>query len=463
MTPLIIDVRPLPAFLEKHIRGSVNANFPSLLMKRFRKGSTSAFNLESFLTTESSKRVYQRAIAAAGGRAGSLDGLDLYVVDDHIEDRSSSSLTTGASTGDILCSVLERIRDGDFSRGAVYFLRGAFVDLQAEGLAARMVVSDADETAEAEKAAYSPSPRTSSRTSPSTATSSPLSSAGGSPVANRRHGLLALQQSPIIRQPAQQAAPATRAPGGGLRICTSPTTPTASTLSASPSSGSSSASVRRAQLKRLDTGETVRYGNVSSSARSPAPPALKLGAAAHGSGLTIQALAHRQSKSPVAPTFDFGSGHRRNNDSTASNATITEPSTPHPGGGGGGEQSEVAFEVSTIIPGVLYLGPDPSREEDVRELEALGVARILNMAVEVPDRPELRLAERFQKVERLPMRDFVEETGIQARIDEACAFLGAWASASRARPWSRCRVQTTPACTRSPSSYTVERARVDRS
>lgn len=94
----------------------------------------------------------------------------------------------------------------------------------------------------------------------------------------------------------------------------------------------------------------------------------------------------------------------------------------------GGANEEVTFTVSTIIPGVLYLGPEPVKEEDVKTLEGLGVTRILNMAVEVPDRPELRLAERFEKCKRLPMRDFVEEGNVQLRIDEACAFLGGLSS-----------------------------------
>lgn len=81
-----------------------------------------------------------------------------------------------------------------------------------------------------------------------------------------------------------------------------------------------------------------------------------------------------------------------------------------------------AFIVSTIIPGFLYLGPDPTTEEEVAQLNEVGIKRILNMAVECDD--ELRLQERFEVYKKIGMRDSVEEMGVAKGLKEGCAFLG---------------------------------------
>ena len=47
---------------------------------------------------------------------------------------------------------------------------------------------------------------------------------------------------------------------------------------------------------------------------------------------------------------------------------------------------------------------------------------MLNLALEVPD-DLCKASKVIERVQKLPMRDFVEETGVQKRLDEACAFL----------------------------------------
>jgi rhodanese-related sulfurtransferase len=49
--PLLIDMRPLDQYEKSHIQYSINLNVPSLLIKRYRRGVVSNFNLESFITT----------------------------------------------------------------------------------------------------------------------------------------------------------------------------------------------------------------------------------------------------------------------------------------------------------------------------------------------------------------------------------------------------------------------------
>lgn len=82
------------------------------------------------------------------------------------------------------------------------------------------------------------------------------------------------------------------------------------------------------------------------------------------------------------------------------------------------------FIISTIVPGFLYLGPEMSTEENVEELMSFGVKRILNMAIECePDDYGLDLDKRFEKYNRIGMRDTVEEDRMSKALKEVCELL----------------------------------------
>jgi hypothetical protein len=181
----------------------------------------------------------------------------------------------------------------------------------------------------------------------------------------------------------------------------------------------------RPRLKRIDTSERLRIGTNSSGSspntkrsRSPSPLMLDRGKPAADSparmdrppsAMSIQELCRVQAQTPTAASFKDTS--KRGELSPPSTANADEPED---------------FIVSSIIPNFLYLGPDPCTAADVQELEDLGIRQILNMALEIDDR--LGLADRFDKYHKIPMRDFVEEKGVQGRIDEACSILGGWLS-----------------------------------
>jgi hypothetical protein len=82
------------------------------------------------------------------------------------------------------------------------------------------------------------------------------------------------------------------------------------------------------------------------------------------------------------------------------------------------------FTISTILPNFLFLGPELTTEEHVRELRELGVKRILNIAAECDDDQGLRLKEVFDKYYKIPMRDTVEEENIARGVREVCEILG---------------------------------------
>ncbi|PWZ01565.1 phosphatases II [Testicularia cyperi] len=82
-----------------------------------------------------------------------------------------------------------------------------------------------------------------------------------------------------------------------------------------------------------------------------------------------------------------------------------------------------SFEVSTILPDFLYLGPTIRDEHDLKHLKQKGVRRILNVASEVDEIGSLRTPEQFDGYLKLPMLDSVEAVGVQDSILQACAFL----------------------------------------
>ncbi|KAJ9478723.1 Protein-tyrosine-phosphatase [Pseudozyma hubeiensis] len=83
----------------------------------------------------------------------------------------------------------------------------------------------------------------------------------------------------------------------------------------------------------------------------------------------------------------------------------------------------VEFQVSTILPDFLYLGPDVQTEEAVVQLKSLGVRRILNVACEIEDTGPLKIPDRFDRYLKLHMLDSVEAKGVQSSIEQACSFL----------------------------------------
>jgi len=81
------------------------------------------------------------------------------------------------------------------------------------------------------------------------------------------------------------------------------------------------------------------------------------------------------------------------------------------------------FTVSTILPNFLFLGPELTAAQHVDELAALGIRRILNIAIECDDDQGLHLRQRFEKYTRIPMRDIVEEENVVRSVREACDVL----------------------------------------
>ena len=88
------------------------------------------------------------------------------------------------------------------------------------------------------------------------------------------------------------------------------------------------------------------------------------------------------------------------------------------------------FEVSTIVPGQLYLGSHIQTPADARQLEALGIRAVLNTAAELPlsqEAPHSPMSvlrdTSIRDYLHIPMRDVVEAVGVQQQLRDACRFL----------------------------------------
>ncbi|KAJ3869347.1 protein-tyrosine phosphatase-like protein [Lentinula novae-zelandiae] len=106
-------------------------------------------------------------------------------------------------------------------------------------------------------------------------------------------------------------------------------------------------------------------------------------------------------------------------------------------------EDPMSFTVSTILPSFLFLGPEPTNWDHVKQLRELGVRRIVNLAAECGpndwglglDKPGNKEKEGssslddsskesgFEKYYKIPMRDTVEEDGIGRGVRVACEML----------------------------------------
>ncbi|KIK54660.1 hypothetical protein GYMLUDRAFT_897852 [Collybiopsis luxurians FD-317 M1] len=142
------------------------------------------------------------------------------------------------------------------------------------------------------------------------------------------------------------------------------------------------------------------------------------------------------------PEHPYGDRER----STSFSSLYPPPSTDSVDSEGDGDDP-MSFTVSTILPGFLFLGPEPTSWDHVKELKELGVRRIVNLAAECgPDDWGLGLDKPgdhdgdakevkegdgstspkesgFEKYFKVPMRDTVEEDGIGRGVRVVCEML----------------------------------------
>ncbi|GAA5797772.1 hypothetical protein HPULCUR_003167 [Helicostylum pulchrum] len=95
LEPLMIDMRPLENFEKSRIRNSINVNLPSLLLKRYRRGVVSNFNLASFITTPEGNDYYNRWMYKFNIQDNNIqnlpEGAKFIVYDDHMMNEDTTT------------------------------------------------------------------------------------------------------------------------------------------------------------------------------------------------------------------------------------------------------------------------------------------------------------------------------------------------------------------------------------
>nr|CAG8497262.1 5523_t:CDS:2 [Entrophospora candida] len=307
LKPILIDVRNLALYENEHICESFNVNLPTLLIKRYRRGSMSNFSLDSFITTP--------------------EGL----FDETMNENDK------VSPGWTLLSVLERVMMSnndnlletpdplspmdDSNRGRVYWLKGGFEAFKSWDKKGEFIMSEG----------Y-------------------LDSISNSSLDVENQGASLVRRDSLF-----------------------------------------SVNTERNSLRRKKSGKNPSDNNNSNN----------------NTIAQLSICLTNQDLTPSILVTNLDNSNR--NDDLDLDSPCTPPPITHP---------EVAFDVSTIVPDFLFLGPEITKEEEVEELESKGIRRILNMAFECED--NLGLNQKFEKYLKVSVKDLVEEdveNGLKLAVD----------------------------------------------
>lgn len=207
------------------------------------------------------------------------------------------------------------------------------------------------------------------------------------------------------------------------------------------------------KLRRIDTTSTdnlrTARHNGHKTPRAPAPMAIQT----NGGAGSLQALCYEQRRtSPSTPSFgcdrlratpprsprargrmlESSSSSSSSGPYSAAPLSARPPSTPT----AGTTDESAPFTIAEIVPGFLYLGPEPSTERDLDELRSRGITHVLNAASECDGE---QASKRFKRYLHLPLRDFVDEQNLMAALEQACAFLSDAQLRPGARAYVHCR------------------------
>ncbi|KAI0298992.1 hypothetical protein B0F90DRAFT_1631918 [Multifurca ochricompacta] len=418
--PLLIDTRPAAAFLGYHINSSINFAIPSLILKRSRKpgaGFGSIDALRQFITTEPCRNAWDILMVPGGPWDG-----DVIVYDEEMnsQDRLNAQVTAWALLP-VISPLLVRGR-ADYLEGGILAAR-AYPDLQ------KFIIPSSDPLLEApnpvqegQHPTHPPPPPAPKLSFPSkskhggglfqldTATAARSKtlpeielSAGASPVP-----MLANILPGHTDSNSWNIADASPSPPPSQSVFPGPSPPRRPSLTA---------------LRRLDTKSAERLGppklqvrtlrGGGSSPRAHSPSHLTL---AHSNHTPPASARHGEFLlPPPSPNMPSSPGTPLPPSPCTARPDLSAPPTT--------EEALPTFTVSTILPNFLYLGSEITAEEHVRELESLGIRRILNIAAECDDDHGLGLRQRFERYVKIPMRDTVEEENIVGGVREACEVL----------------------------------------
>lgn len=470
---LIIDLRSLPQYLgsEGRLKGSINVNFPSLLIKRFRRGHHGQFQLGSFITTEAGKRYYAKLEKSHRSRNETsqvLDEVEICVIDDDLVSDEDSRQKSKEAIGTILLDVLyqrKRLNHG------LYYLDEPFMKFVDNPESKRWIV-----TGECEKNSYESS-EAFEMISPTDRSEEYQVSAGPGPQGLRRlqtSGPLKGSLPSIEKGPKLIIPDSTSSASSSACDSSSSNTQSLRLMLGNKLTAQSGKKNKPPKLRRIDTSESslsaprsrhlnengtsaasscklssgggsTRLSPNSGGSRLPSPLGGGRPVSCHTPRIDRTNLGVGRSSafcfpqtsvknSTVSSPIQRPSSHHTqpiNRASSLSSSSISssifqhqsessptqgKESSPH------SATNTSSFKISTIIPDFLYLGPEPIESSDFERLKSLKIKRILNVAVEVEEIDPKQKGKEYEFIEKytkIPLRDFVEEVGVQAGIDQA--------------------------------------------
>ncbi|CAO1635022.1 unnamed protein product [Jaminaea pallidilutea] len=420
----VFDIRPLDAFNRSHVPDSIHLDLPASLVSAMIVGQSHC--LAALMQDQRQRHSHNSADDEGEDELSALSSLSDHITSGQGKRRFSH----------LLCQ-LPRVRPGQSSSMASNRSWQADVVVMCQGGAGGAMDPDQmRHSYEAGKALCSAI----EQCEPGVATSA----ANFEQDTSHSHGRRWVRDGDAVT--AQQTP----------RTAAHPSIPTASSVS-QPSTNAAVASPPpppprkpgRPCLPRLDTGERIKTihsaqksaptATSDSLAIIPTPRSLTAGTVGD-SRYDGQSLPFVQPNVTSTPTEDLGQ------------ASAFEASLFH----GQRPTDAPVFNVSTILPGFLYLGPDVTSVSEADWLQRRGVKRVLNCAAEIG--PELcgraedslnadarngthnhnqgndanrgccdtkacSLPSHFEQYLKLPMVDHVEAPDIQSHIERGCSFL----------------------------------------
>ena len=421
--PLLIDTRPAAAFLGCHLKSSVNLAIPSLILKRSRKpgaGFGSVDALRQFITTDPCRTVWDSIMAPGGPWDG-----DVIVYNEEMnpQDRPNAQAIAWA-----LLPVISPL----LVRGRADYLEGGMLAIRAHPDLQRFIASSGDPSLETQDqmqeqhsiiASPPPPPKLSLRSKPKKGRD--LYQLDSS-TAVRSRALPELEASPVL---SVDIFPGT-AEGTFWNVTDASPSPPPS-LPQRPSLSS----LRKLDTKLAERLDRPRFQDARTVSSAILATPLSAGLCPNGSGSNSPRahspshpiLTHSNHTSPASARHQkFFVPSPSSNIPSSRTPLPPSPVTARPDLSAFPSTEEVipSFTVSTILPNFLYLGPEITTEEHVRELQSLGVRRILNLAAECDNDHGLGLRQRFERYNKIPMRDTFEKENVVHRVREACEVLG---------------------------------------
>lgn len=382
---LVLDTSPAHFYASSpnKLRNTVNVSIPSLLVKRFRQGNFASFALKSFLPDEESQRTFYELCPD-----GKLDSTTVCIVDEQFRDKELFCNLNTSMAAILAAGITHMAKNTGTPSPSILVLRGKIEDTVALASAMPKLLVESQQDITRSDVGGPRLPPSSGITS-GRLFSTPTTMTSLSPSRSLESALLTPRQTPQVES--HEGAPIGLVQAGAV----------------------SKATFRKArplQLQRIDTsGDVKRKGFAPQKPSTP----LRLLDADNASASETRPMQETCLPLPLPRTAFVQAGNSAPSRLPAIVMPEESQVTPR------GEAS--SFTVSVIIPGFLYLGPEPLQEEDAQALEGVGIKRILNVATECNTQDRWR--GRFEKIATIPMRDSLAETNVQERFEEACLLL----------------------------------------